>query len=134
MQLKDIRDAKLQVVLASAEDCLNNSFQKLLKQKNKLSHSTIDLPAFEFIESDPVSLLAAEEFGDFAGNFEICLILSLSLSRTGPGDVSTCKLPVCYLKPDLTKSIGVLLITAILIFLGACSTNTIRGFFFAFST
>ena len=39
-----------------------------------------------------------------AADFEIRLILSLSLSKTGPGDVSTCKLAVCCLKPDLKKS------------------------------
>ena len=51
--------------------------------------------------------------------FEIRLILSLLLSRTRPGDESTCKLPVCCLKPDLKKSISVSrikLVTAILIF------------------
>ena len=49
--------------------------------------ATIDLLAFEFIKSVPVSLLGAEECGDFGGDLEKRLILSLSLSRTGPGDV-----------------------------------------------
>ena len=64
-------------LLPAAEDCLNNSFQKLLKQKNTRA---VAFSAFEFIESDPVSLLGAEEFGDFAGDCEIRLILSLQVA------------------------------------------------------
>ena len=67
--------------------------------------------------------------------FEICLILSLSLSRTGPGDVSTCKLPVCCLKPDLKKPIykhnSQL---QFLFFERVQHKHDPRTFFFAFST
>ena len=59
------------------------------------------------MKSAPDNLLGAEECGDFAGDFDIRLILSLLLSRTGPGDVSTCRLSVCCLKPDLKKSVSV---------------------------
>ena len=69
-------------------------------------------------------LLGAEEFGDF----EIRLILSLSLSRTGPGDVSTCKLPVCCLKLDLKTIHKRITRNYNSYFSSACSTNIIRGF------
>ena len=80
------------------------------------------------MKSAPDNLLGAEECGDFAGDFDIRLILSLLLSRTGPGDVSTCRLSVCCLKPDLKKSVSVTN-NCNSYFSSACSANTIRGFF-----